>query len=149
MITRRNMLQIGTAFVAVPSAFLGAGNLQAQETTEGIKIHYLEIVTPEVDAVCETYSQVHGVSFGTQDENLGGARTTALAGGGLLGVRAPLRVDEEPIVRHYMIVNDLETAVNTAQSAGALVAIDAMALPGHGSIGIVIQAGIEIGYWQL
>ncbi len=148
MVTRRNMLQIGTAFVAVPSAFLGSSEALAQDA-DGIKIHYLEMVTPEVDAVCETYSQVHGVSFGDQDENLGNARTTALAGGGLLGVRAPLRVDEDPIVRHYMIVNDLAAAVNAAQSNGALVAIDSMALPGHGSIGIVIQAGIEIGYWQL
>lgn len=28
-----------------------------------MKVHYLEIVTPEVDATCQSYSQLHQVSF--------------------------------------------------------------------------------------
>lgn len=36
-----------------------------------MKIHYLEIVTPDVDASVALYSKIHGVSFGVADENLG------------------------------------------------------------------------------
>ena len=59
-----------------------------------MQVHYLEIVTPDVDAVCETYAELHDVGFGELDQNLGGARTAQLANGGMLGIRAPLRDTE-------------------------------------------------------
>lgn len=37
-----------------------------------MKIHYLEIVSLNVDAVCDTYEAAHNVSFGEADELLGG-----------------------------------------------------------------------------
>ena len=46
-----------------------------------MQVQYLEIVTPDVDAVCAAYAQVHGVQFGEPEAGLGGARTAALAGG--------------------------------------------------------------------
>ena len=55
-----------------------------------MQVHYLEIVTKDVDAVCATYAQLHGVSFSDPDAGLGGARTAALSDGGMLGVRAPM-----------------------------------------------------------
>lgn len=39
-----------------------------------MQIHYLEIVTEEVDATCATYSQLCGISFGNADTGLGNAR---------------------------------------------------------------------------
>ncbi len=114
-----------------------------------MKIQYLEIVTSEVDAVCETYSVVHGVEFGKSDPSLGGARTAMLASGGMLGVRAPLRDTEEPVVRHYVLVDDIQAAVDAAAKSGAEVALPPMELPGHGTCAIVIQGGIEAGFWQL
>jgi hypothetical protein len=39
-----------------------------------MQVHYLEIVTNEVDAVCAGYAQLHGVEFGEADPGLGGAR---------------------------------------------------------------------------
>jgi uncharacterized protein len=66
-----------------------------------MQIHYLEIVTREVDAVCAAYASANGVQFGEPDAGLGGARTASLAGGGLVGVRAPLRATEVPVVRPY------------------------------------------------
>jgi len=48
-----------------------------------MQIQYLEIVTTDVDAVCQTYSKLHGVTFSDADQTLGGARTAKLAGGGV------------------------------------------------------------------
>ncbi len=114
-----------------------------------MKVQYLEIVTPEVDAICETYSQVHGMNFGAPDPNLGGARTATMSNGGMLGVRGPLRDTEAPIVRHYVLVDHIQSAVDAAASAGAEVALPPMELPGHGVCAIVNQGGIEAGFWQL
>ena len=47
-----------------------------------MQIHYLEIVTKEVDAVCAAYAAANGVQFGGADAGLGNARTAALPGGG-------------------------------------------------------------------
>ena len=114
-----------------------------------MKIHYLEIVTPEVDAVCDTYSLLHDFKFGERDPILGGARTAKMANGGMLGIRAPLRDTEEPIVRHYILVEDIQATVDAAAQSGAEVAVPPMELAGHGICAIVIQDGIESGFWQL
>lgn len=111
-------------------------------------IHYLEIVTPDVDAVCSAYSQIHGVAFGDNDPSLGGARTAALAAGGLIGVRAPLHDSEQPIVRPYTLVEDIDTSVAASKDAGAEIALPPTELPGHGKCAILIQGGVQIGLWQ-
>ncbi|MGB6847095.1 MAG: hydroxylase, partial [Thermoanaerobaculia bacterium] len=36
-----------------------------------MKVQYLEIVTPDVDAVCATYANLHGVSFSEPEAGLG------------------------------------------------------------------------------
>jgi len=114
-----------------------------------MKIQYLEIVSPDVDAICKTYEQLHGVKFGEPDANLGNARTAKLPDGGLLGVRAPLRDTEEPIVRPYFLVEDIEASVSKAADSGAKIALPPMELPGHGRCAIFIQGGAEHGLWQL
>ena len=63
-----------------------------------MKVHYLEIVTPDVDAICTAYEAAHNVQFGEIDELLGGAKTYNLADGSIIGVRGPLRETEEPVV---------------------------------------------------
>ena len=114
-----------------------------------MRIHYLEIVTPDIAGVCETYAQTQGLHFGEPDAALGGARTASVPGGGMVGVRGPLRESEAPIVRHYAAVADIALAVETAQASGAIVALPPMPLPGHGQCAIVIQGGVEMGFWQL
>ncbi len=172
---RRNMLRVGLAFVALPSTLLHLGCTPGQESTlqeetktssdsqttaaddktestdkgNSMQVQYLEIVTSEVDAVCQTYSQLHDVSFGEPDQNLGGARTAKLEGGGFLGVRGPLRETETPVVRPYVLVADIKAAVDAAAEAGAEIALPPMEIPGHGTCAIVIQGGIESGLWQL
>ena len=42
-----------------------------------MQVHYLEIVTPDVDATCAAYEKLHGVSFGDPDPVLGNALNNA------------------------------------------------------------------------
>ncbi len=114
-----------------------------------MKIHYLEIVTRDVDASVALYSKIHGVSFGVVDENLGGARTAKLANGGTLGIRAPMRDTETPVVRPYFLVHDIVEAVAAAGQAGAEIAMQPTEIPGRGKFAIFIQGGIESGLWQV
>jgi len=114
-----------------------------------MQIQYLEIVTPDVDAVCEMYAQQHDVKFSESNQSLGGARTAKLANGGMLGVRAPLRDTENPVVRPYILVTNIQTAVDAASTAGAEIAMPPTEIPGHGTFAIVIQGGIDSGLWQL
>jgi predicted enzyme related to lactoylglutathione lyase len=114
-----------------------------------MKIHYLEIVTRDVDAVCAAYTASTGTEFGGPDAGFGNARTGALPGGGLLGVRAPLHETEEPVVRPYWLVDDIETAFAAALAAGGQEAHPPMEIPGHGTFAIYIQGGIHHGLWQL
>ena len=79
-----------------------------------MQIHYLEIVTMEVDAVCAVYAAANGVQFGKPDAGFGNARTAAMPGGGLVGVRAPMRDTEEPVVRPYWLVDDIKAALDDA-----------------------------------
>lgn len=174
-LSRRNLLHTGCA-LAIPPGLLAwvAGcrestpiapddplaaakqelTLESQETLSpaagtAMKIHYLEIVTPEVDALCAQYATVHGLTFSEPDANLGGARTTKLADGGLLGIRGPLRDTETPVVRPYALVDDIQAAVAAAAESGAEIALPPMVIPEHGTCAIVIQGGIESGLWQV
>lgn len=125
---------------------------RTESTIEGrdavMQIHYLEIVTKEVDAVCGVYAAANGAEFSQPDAGLGNARTAELPGGGLVGVRRPMRETEEPIVRPYWLVDDIEAAVAAAAEAGAEIAHPPMEIPGHGTFAIYIQGGVNHGLWQ-
>ncbi|HEY4530057.1 MAG TPA: hydroxylase [Luteimonas sp.] len=114
-----------------------------------MQIHYLEIVTEDVDAVCAAYAAMGDVRFGEPEAALGNARTAALAGGGLVGVRAPLRETEKPVVRPYWLVDDIAGAVAAVVKAGGQVAVPPTDLPGHGTFAIYLHGGNEHGLWQL
>lgn len=114
-----------------------------------MQVQYLEIVTRDVDAVCATYSAACGAQFGEPVAELGNARTATLVGGGLIGVRAPLRDNEDPVVRPYWLVQDIEAAVAAIVQAGGEVAVPPMEIPGRGTFAIYLQAGNDHGLWQL
>jgi predicted enzyme related to lactoylglutathione lyase len=118
-------------------------------TQHQMRLHYLEIVTPDVAATCETLAEVHGVSFGDAVAELGGARTAELAGGGRIGVRAPMHGGDGPVVRPYVLVDDIAAAVRSAEAAGAQIALPPMEIPGQGTIAIYVLGGIEHGLWQM
>ncbi len=112
-------------------------------------VHYLEIVTPDVEATCRLYAKSHGWRFGAATPELGNARVATLPGGSLCGIRAPMHAQEKPIVRTYLRVTDLAGAVKEAAKQGATIAIESMDLPGHGTIAIYFLGGIEQGLWQV
>jgi predicted enzyme related to lactoylglutathione lyase len=115
---------------------------------KAMQIFYLEIVTKEVDAVCAAYAAANRVQFGKPDAVFGNARTAAMPGGGLVGVRAPLRDTEEPVVRPYWLVDDIKAALATAEKSGGKVAHPPMEIPGHGTFAIYILGGNDHGLWQ-
>ena len=124
---------------------------QPERSKEGnaVNVHYLEIVTPEVDATCAALEKLHEVSFGVPVAEFGGARTATLESGGRIGVRAPMRETEEPVVRPYVLVDDIETAVEAAKAAGGEIAIPPTEIPDQGRFAIYIMGGIQYGLWQL
>jgi predicted enzyme related to lactoylglutathione lyase len=116
---------------------------------ESMRVHYLEIVTKDVDATCELYSGIHGVKFGDADQSLGGARTAQMSGGGMMGIRAPMHDGEKSVTRAYILVEDIKMAVDAAAKSGAEIIVPPMKIPGHGTCAIYFQGGIEAGLWQL
>ena len=94
-----------------------------------MRLHYLEIVSPNIDAVCAAYEASHGVQFGPPDAMLGGARTADLPDGGLIGVRGPLHQTEESVFRPYWLVADIYAALAAATSAGGEVAHPPLEIP--------------------
>jgi predicted enzyme related to lactoylglutathione lyase len=116
---------------------------------EAVIVHYLEIVTPEVDATYEALDNLLGVSFSEPIPELGHARTAPLDSGGRIGVRAPMRETEEPVVRPYLLVENIEAAVDAAQAAGGEIAMPPTEIPGQGKFAIYILGGIQHGLWQI
>ena len=112
-------------------------------------VHYLEIVTTDVDAVCSAYSAISGVVFGEPEERLGAARVASMPGGQLVGVRAPMSESERPVVRPYWLVDDIEAAVKAALDSGGELAHPPLKIPGRGTFAIYILGGIHHGVWQL
>ncbi|MFN7137567.1 MAG: VOC family protein [Thermomonas sp.] len=89
-----------------------------------------------VDSVCAAYAS-QGAEFGNPVPELGNARTAPLASGGLIGIRGPLRDSEQPVVRPYWLVEDIESAVAAIQDAGGTVAVPPMELPERGRFAIM------------
>lgn len=114
-----------------------------------MKLHYLEIVATDVDAVCSAYSAARNLRFGGPDASLGNARTAEAEEGYLVGVRAPMHEAEEPVVRPYWLVDDIDSAVAAAVEAGAEVAHSPLEIPGRGSFAIYVLGGVHHGLWQL
>jgi uncharacterized protein len=147
-----------TSLILAPAAFLVGLTLNAPAATgilepappEGsaMQAYYLEIVTRDVDGVVAAYTVALGVQFGESDAGLGGARTAPLAGGGLVGIRAPLRPDEDPVVRPYWLVPDIHASLAAAERVGGQVAHPPLEIPGHGTFAIYVQGGNDHGLWQ-
>ena len=80
---------------------------------------------------------------------LGGARTCTLLDGSIVGIRGPLRDTEDPVVRPYWLVDDIEQAVANVEAEGAKIAMPPMEIPGKGKFAIYILGANDHGLWQL
>lgn len=125
-----------------------AADLQPNDDLPALQIHYLEIVTPDVEETCRVLEAAHGVTFGEPVAELGNARVARLRTGGSLGVRAPLRESEEPVVRPYVLVDDVRAAVEAVEAAGGQIAMAPTEIPGHGTFAIYLLGGIQHGLWE-
>ena len=114
-----------------------------------MQIQYLEIVTTDVEATCQSFVAQHGVRFSDPADEFGAARIAIMSGGGRIGVRAPMGDQEAPVVRPYMLVDDIEAASDMAERAGASFAMRATEIPGHGKFEIYILGGVQHGLWHL
>ena len=113
------------------------------------EIHYLEIVTPDLEAARDLYAKAYGWTFGDSVPELGNAYVASLPNGSRCGIRAPMHDQETPTVRPYVRVTDIDTAVAEAVELGAELALGATEIPGQGSIAIYIIGGIQQGLWQV
>jgi predicted enzyme related to lactoylglutathione lyase len=110
--------------------------------------HYLEIVSNDVDTLTALYDRMHGLSFGPPDSDLGQARVATRADGTLVGIRKPLAAHEQPIVRAYLAVDDIQQAVKKAEDSGATIAYPPTRQGQRGTFAIVIQSDVQHGLWQ-
>lgn len=113
-----------------------------------MQAHYVEIVSENVDKQCKVLEKVHGLSFGLEVQDLGQARVAKTSTGVLVGVRAPLAEHEQPIVRIYFAVDDIEKAIKKAEAAGAVIAYPPTKQGETGTWAIYILDGIQYGLWQ-
>jgi len=111
-------------------------------------VHYLEIVSNDLDALTALYERMYGLSFGAPDPDLGQARVATRPDGTLVGIRKPLAAHEHPILRTYLAVDDIEQAAKEAADSGAIVAYGPTLQGQRGTFAIVIQGGVQHGLWQ-
>lgn len=111
-------------------------------------VQYLEIVSNDVDTLVALYQRMHGLSFGPPDADLGQARVASRADGTLVGIRKPLAAHEQPIVRTYLAVEDIQQAVEKAEEHGATIAYPPTPQGQRGTFAIVIQGDVQHGLWQ-
>ena len=55
---------------------------------------------------------------------------------------------EEAVVRPYVLVEDIEAAVESARAAGAEIAVPPMEIPGRGRCAVYFLGGNQYGLWQ-
>lgn len=114
-----------------------------------MKVHYLEIVATDVDTVCAALAATNNAEFGGPVAELGNARTATASDGSLIGVRAQMHESEDPVVRPYWLVDDIDAAVAAAVESGAEIAHPPMEIPGRGKFAIYILGGVHHGLWQV
>ena len=112
-------------------------------------IYYLEIVTADVQSVSRFYTNAYGWKFEPEAPELGNALVAILPNGSMCGIRAPMHEQEDPVVRTYLRVKDIDAAVKHAAELGATIALEPIEIPGRGKVAIYFIGGIQQGIWQV
>ena len=146
----RKHTALGVVLIAAVALLTGCGTSEEpeQKGQTNMRVHYLEIVCHDVAAQCAALERVHGLSFGPAVADLGQARVAEAPNGSLIGVRAPLAQHEQPIIRTYLEVEDIEKAVEEAEAAGAMIAYPPTRQGDTGTWAIYILGDVQIGLWQ-
>lgn len=144
---RMQILFLLLCFVIL-SACKSSHQIAVENGEPEMQAHYVEIVSMDVDKQCKVLEEVYGLSFGLKVQELGLARVAKTSSGVSLGVRAPMAEHEQPIVRIYFAVDDINKAVKKAEAAGAVVAYPPTRQGETGTWAIYILDGIQYGLWQ-
>lgn len=146
----RSIIGWHSIFLAALFFLTGCSTMGPTSQTSGpnMRIHYMEIVSSDVETQCAALEKVHGLSFGPPVADLGQARVAEAPDGSLVGVRAPLAAHESPIVRTYVQVDDIANAVQEAEAAGAMIAYPPTQQGDTGTWAIYILGDVQIGLWQ-
>ena len=126
----------------------GKDSKEKVEKESNVRIHYLEIVSNDVDALCAAYERVHGLEFKSEDPEIGQARVAVQPDGSFLGIRKPLAEHEQPIMRTYLQVDNIHKAVKKAEEGGAIIAYPPTKHGEWGTWAIFIQGGVQHGLVQ-
>lgn len=113
------------------------------------EIYYLEIVTPDAESARDLYGQTYGWKFQDAAPELGNAFVATLPNGSLCAIRAPMHAQEQPIVRTYIRVANVQDSLDKAVKLGAVTALGPTEISGRGTIAIYFFGGIQQGIWQL
>lgn len=111
-------------------------------------LHYIELVTPDPEAARDVYAASQGWTFTGPTPELGGAYVTTLDDGTIWAIRAPMNSGEQPVVRPYLRVGDVEAAASQAESCGGTVALPPTEIAGRGRIAIVFVGSVQQGFWE-
>ena len=114
-----------------------------------MNIHYLEIVTKDVEKQIEVLSAAQNLNFQGPVAELGNAMVAEARGGGRIGVRAPMHDAEAPAIRPYVLTDNIEEAVKAAEAAGAMIAMAPTKVPSGGQFAIYFVGEAQHGLWQL
>lgn len=112
-------------------------------------IHFLEIVTSNVEKQVNVLSDTHGLSFSGPIAEFGNAMIADAPGGGRISIRAPMHDQETPTIRPYMLTNDIDESLKAAETAGAMIAMAATEVPGQGKFAIYFVDDAQHGLWQI
>ena len=111
-------------------------------------LHYLEIVCEDIEAHCALLEKTHNLTFESKNPDLGHAKVAKTSNGSFVGVRKPLADHETPTTRSYLKVTDIEKAIKTAESSGAIIAYPPTKQGDTGTWAIYILGEIQYGLWS-
>jgi len=113
-----------------------------------MNIHYLEIVTQDVDTDIAIIERAQGLVFGAPVTALGGARVAKTETGGSIGIRAPMHETEAAATRPYFLTETLAETIEAVRALGAEIALPPTEIPEHGTIAIYFVGDLQYGLWQ-
>lgn len=136
------------AFLATITFGQASFATSSKTPAKAAKIHYLEVVTPDMAATIKLYEGMLGVSFGPKVPEMGNARLAKKSDGTMIGIRKPVADHEKPIVRTYLAVEDIDKAAAKAKSLGATIGYPPTQQGTWGKFSIVILGDVQHGLWQ-